>query len=51
MDPGSEKGHFKTWPGVTVDAIQCYLPKSEDTMLGHLDQKRKKYPINENTAR
>ena len=35
------KGHFKTWPSVTVDAIQCYLPKSEATMLGHLDQQRK----------
>ena len=33
-----KKGHFKTWPGVTVDAIQRYLPKSEATMLGHLDQ-------------
>ena len=37
----AKKGHFKTWPGVTVNAIQCYLPKSEATMLGHLDQQRK----------
>ena len=36
-----KKGHFKTWPGVTVDVIQRYLPKSETTMLGHLDQQRK----------
>ena len=36
-----KKGHFKTWPGVTVDAIQRYLPKSEATTLGHLDQQRK----------
>ena len=35
-----KKGHFKTWPGVTVEAIQCYLPKSEATTLGHLDQQR-----------
>ena len=36
-----KKGHFKTWPGVTIEAIQHYLPKSEATMLGHLDQQRK----------
>ena len=36
-----KKGHFKTWPSVTVETIQCYLPKSEATMLGHLDQQRK----------
>ena len=36
-----KKGHFKTWPGNTVEAIQQYLPKSEATMLGHLDQQRK----------
>ena len=37
-----KKGHFKTWPGVTVEVIQHYLPKSKATMLGHLDQQRKK---------
>ena len=36
-----KKGHFKTWPGVTVEAIQRYLSKSEATTLGHLDQQRK----------
>ena len=36
-----KKGHFKTWPGVAVDAIKQYLPKSEATTLGHLDQQRK----------
>ena len=36
-----KKGHFKTWPGLTDEAIQCYLPKSEATTLGHLDQQRK----------
>ena len=36
-----KKGHFKTWPGVTIESIQCYLPKSEATTLGHLDQQRK----------
>ena len=35
------KGHFKTWPGVTVEAIKRYLPKSEATTMGHLDQQRK----------
>ena len=38
---GVKKGHFKTWPGVTVDAIKHYLIKSEATTLGHLDQQRK----------
>ena len=33
-----KKGHFRTWPGVMVDAIKQYLPKSEATTLGHLDQ-------------
>ena len=37
----AKKGHFKTWPGVTVEAIQQYLPKSEATTLGHLDQQQK----------
>ena len=36
-----KKYHFKTWPGVTVDTIKQYLPKSEATTLGHLDQQRK----------
>ena len=36
-----KKGHFKTWPGVTVNAIQRFLPKLEATTLGHLDQQRK----------
>ena len=36
-----KKGHFKTWPRVTVEAIKRYLPKSEATTMGHLDQQRK----------
>ena len=36
-----KKGHFKTWPGVTVEAIKRYLPKSEATTMVHLDQQRK----------
>ena len=36
-----KKGHFRTWPGVTVNAIKQYLPKSEATTLGHLDQQCK----------
>ena len=30
-----KKGHFKTWPSVTVEAIKRYLPKSEATTMGH----------------
>ena len=41
MDAGCPKGHFTTWPGVTVEAIKRYLPKSEATTMGHLDQQRK----------
>ena len=36
-----KKGHFKTWPGVTIEVIQRYLPKSKATTLGHLDQQTK----------
>ena len=36
-----KRGHFRTWPGVTVEAIKQYLPKSEATTQGHLDQQRK----------
>ena len=36
-----KKDHFKTWPGVTVEAIQRYLPKSKATTIGHLDQQQK----------
>ena len=36
-----KKGHFKTWPGIMVETIKQYLPKSEATTLGHLDQQRK----------
>ena len=36
-----KNGHFKTWPSITVDAIQRYLPKSEATTMGHLDQQQK----------
>ena len=33
-----KKDHIKTWSGVTVEAIQHYLPKPEAAMLGHLDK-------------
>ena len=32
--------HFASWPGLTVDVIQNYLPQSVATMQGHLHQKR-----------
>ena len=36
-----KKGHFKTWPGITVETIKHYLLKLEATTLGHLDQQCK----------
>jgi hypothetical protein len=36
-----ETGNFATWPMFTSANIKKYLPKSEATTLGHLDQKRK----------
>ena len=36
-----EKGFFSTWPGVTKEAINKFLPKSIHTSMGHLDQERK----------
>jgi hypothetical protein len=34
-------GHFITWPGLTTANVRRYLPKSEATAKGHLDQQRK----------
>jgi hypothetical protein len=34
------KGFFTTWPGLSVKAIQKYLPQSESTTQGHLDQEK-----------
>lgn len=36
-----EKGLFVTFPGLTVKKVKKYLPKSEATALGNLDQSRK----------
>ena len=36
-----EKGFYATWPGLTVQAVRRYLPKSIITTMGHLDQQRK----------
>ena len=30
------RGYFTTWPGLTASRVQRYLPKSEETVLGHL---------------
>jgi hypothetical protein len=37
-----DKGHFATWPSFTAANIQCFLPKSPGTTMGHLNQVRKK---------
>ena len=34
-------GHYATWPGLTVENVRRYLPKSTATVKGHLDQTRK----------
>jgi hypothetical protein len=36
-----DAGYFATWPGLTVNAVKRYLPKSAITSLGHMDQARK----------
>ena len=36
-----ENGNFATWPMFTSHNIKKYLPKSEATTMGHLDQQRK----------
>jgi hypothetical protein len=36
-----KNGHFVTWPGLTVEAVLRHLPKSEATIKGHMDQRRK----------
>jgi hypothetical protein len=42
-----EHGNFVTWPMLTSENVKKYLPKSEATAMGHLDQQQKKYAINE----
>jgi hypothetical protein len=41
LAPCHFRGHFITWPGLTTANVRRYLPKSEATAKGHLDQQRK----------
>lgn len=36
-------GHFLSWPGLTVEAVNKHLPKSFTTAQGHMDQSRMNY--------
>jgi hypothetical protein len=36
-----EHGNFATWLMLTSENVKKYLPKSEATAMGHLDQQRK----------
>ena len=36
-----KKNYFATWPGLTAELVQKYLPKSEHTVKGHLKQEFK----------
>ena len=33
---------FATWPGLTPDIVRRYLPPSDATVKGHLDQQRQR---------
>jgi hypothetical protein len=35
-----QNGHFATWPSVTVKNVRTYLPKSDATSKGHMNQIR-----------
>jgi hypothetical protein len=35
-----QNGHFSTWPSVTVENVRKYLPKSDATSKGHMNQIR-----------
>jgi hypothetical protein len=35
-----KNGHYKTWPGLTVDAVSKYFPESIETPKGHLKKQR-----------
>jgi hypothetical protein len=35
-----QNGHFATWPSVTVENVRKYLPKSDATSKGHMNQIR-----------
>ena len=36
-----QNNYFSTWPGLTVDLVLRYLPKSEFTSYGYLHQRYK----------
>ena len=45
-----QQNFFATWPGLTPDIVRRYLPPSEVTVKGHLDQQRqckRKQPISD----
>ena len=48
-----QRNFFATWPGLTPESVRRYLPSSEATVKGHLDQqrqrKRKHNPPDEQT--
>jgi hypothetical protein len=35
-----KNGHYKTWPGLTVEAVNKYFPESIETQKGHLKKQR-----------
>jgi len=35
-----ENGHYSSWPGLTVELVKKHLPKSAETVLGHLHRQR-----------
>jgi hypothetical protein len=35
-----QNGHFATWPSLTVKNVRKYLPKSDETVKGHMNQIR-----------
>ena len=38
MDRSNQKNILQSWPGLTAEAVQTHLPKSQATTKGHLDQ-------------
>ena len=47
-----QRNFFATWPGLTSDVVWRYLPQSDATVKGHLDQQRqrkRKQPVSDET--
>jgi hypothetical protein len=42
-----KKGHLATWPGLTEVAINKNLKLTPETAMVHINQKRKKHPVNQ----